>query len=1067
MIGMKMAGLAGSAATAALLVFASPAAAQVQEQTYRFDLPAQGLGSALRAFGQASRQQIIFSEDSVRGRQAAALVGTYTVDEGLKRLLAGSGLSVSRTRSGVITVGNEAARAGDAATDAADTRDVAELVVTGSRIRRTDTTSAAPVTVLDEQALTERGYVNLGEMLNQVTSNVPSFPISTTSGFPAGSGQTSPNLFNLGAGRTLTLLNGRRMVTSASGLGDRTVDTNVIPSGLVQRVDIVQAGGAAVYGSDAIAGVVNYILKNDFEGLELDAQYGESSKGDYPKTFLRATWGKNFADGRGNIAVDLEYSKTRPLLEYARRRTGEGPRNVPNLANTSTTDGIPPTVWVFGGRFWSQNYDGVIFQTNTALPSGLLRQNGGAFQFSPGGQVIPYDTGLIQGTSSTAIGGQGLDVRENSTLAAGVERWNGTVIGHYDITDSIRVSGEFLFGRQEGRDPYGTQQIFRTAGSNAVAFNRNNPFLSPQDVALLSGASPSFASGGNLFVSRRLNILPTRERFSSTDTWRGLVALDGDFTLADRNFNWNVSFSRAETEGLQRVWTPNVVNIERALNAVRSPTGQIVCAVNADANPANDAPGCVPLNPFGSQTASHEAVAYVSVLQGQNYKNTQDDFLAVLSGDVIQLPGGMAKFSASYEHREESVAFRPFEADLRGLTTTGTAPTNRDGKFNTDEFSGEILVPLVGGDFTLPLVKALEVNGSYRFVDHSLAGKEEVWGIGGVWEVGYGLSLRASKSRNFRAPTLDQLFAPTFASPGQPLGSDPCDADRINGGPAPAVRLANCQAEWSRNPGYGPLAGFQDPAENTGLVTVTSGGNADLRNELSETVTWGIAFQPSYIPGLTFTVDRIQVDLTDGLSSFTPASFAATCYDSTTQPVDICATFQRNAQGWIVAARQTTFNAGKVLYRGEVYNFSYRFPIGRFFDDADFGTLEVATEATHTTRLLTSVTGFDSNRSDGTTATPDWRVRGDLRYSRGPLRLFYSVYYLPSVKAAFTDTIETNPVPIVKANYTHTISGQYDYRNFTFRAGVNNLTNEMPSFPTRTYGDIFGRQYFFGVRARY
>ena len=206
-------------------------------------------------------------------------------------------------------------------------------------------------------------------------------------------------------------------------------------------------------------------------------------------------------------------------------------------------------------------------------------------------------------------------------------------------------------------------------------------------------------------------------------------------------------------------------------------------------------------------------------------------------------------------------------------------------------------------------------------------------------------------------------------------------------------------------------------------------------------------FQPDYIPGLTFSADRVEVDLTGGLSSFTPASFAATCHDSSPQPADICATFVRNAQGHIIQARQTPFNAGLVIYRGEVYNLSYRFPIGRFFGDADFGALELAAEATHTTRLQTSVTGFDRSRSDGAQSTPDWRSRFDVRYSRGPLRLFHSVYYLPTVKASFADTIETNPIPLIKANYTHTVSGQYDFRNFTFRAGINNLTDEMPSFP--------------------
>ena len=356
MMGIRLAALSGSAAAAALMVFASPTAAMAQQQTYRFDLPAQTLGSALRAFGQASRQQIIFSEDDVRGRDAPSLVGSYTVDAGLDRLLAGSGLSVQRTSAGVITVGKPIERIGafgqgDAAPEASD---LSELVVTGSRIRRTDTATAAPVTMLDEEALIERGYVNLGELLNQVTSNVPSFPISVTQGFPAGAGKTSPNLFNLGAGRTLTLVNGRRMVTSSSGFGDRTVDSNVIPSGLIKRVDIVQAGGAAVYGSDAIAGVVNYILKDNFEGLELDAQYGESSEGDYPKRSFRATYGLNFHEDRGNVAVNFEYSKTRPLLESARRRTGEGIRNVPNPANTSTSDGIPPTMWVSNGRLWQR-----------------------------------------------------------------------------------------------------------------------------------------------------------------------------------------------------------------------------------------------------------------------------------------------------------------------------------------------------------------------------------------------------------------------------------------------------------------------------------------------------------------------------------------------------------------------------------------------------------------------------------------------------------------------------------------------------------------------------------------
>jgi iron complex outermembrane receptor protein len=946
---------------------------------------------------------------------------------------------------------------------------VTELVVTGSRIPRSDTKTVSPVTVLTQENLDERGIVNLGELLNQVTSNVPVLPISTSQGFPGGDGKQSPNLFNLGAGRTLTLVNGRRMVATSSGLGDRVVDAGIIPSGLIQRVDIVQGGGAAVYGSDAIAGVVNYILKDHFQGLELDAQYGESSRGDYPKRSLRATWGKNFLDGRGNIAMDLSWSKTDPLLESARPRTASGIRNVTNPANTSTTDGIPPTINIFNGRLWQYNRYGVIWATPNGTSAGLLRGNGTPLQFSPdGASVIPYDTGLIQAGGSTAIGGQGLDTRDLSTLAAGLERYNFTTIGHYDITPHIKASGEFLYAHQESNDPYGTQQVFRTIGnsgaSGPISFNNTNPFLSAADIATLSAASPTFAAGGNLSLTRFMDILPSRDRGTQTDVYRAEGALDGDFSVLNRDFTWSLSASRAVSDYEVHTWAPYLAHMLNAQSAVKNSAGQIVCAINADAITTNDDAACAPLNPFGQGNESAAARAYVTALTGQKYHNIQDDFLAVIGGDLIKLPAGPAKFSAAYERRKEKTEFRPYDADLRGITTTGSPAVARDAGYNTNEYSGELLVPVVGGDFTLPGVRALEFNGSYRYVDHSIAGIQKVWGYGGRWDTGFGVSLRASKSRNFRAPSLDQLFAPTSTASGQPLGQDPCDADRINGGATPGARLAACQKEFAAHPEWGPLAGFQDPAENTGIVSVTSGGNADLKNEISNTTTWGVVFQPDYIKGLTVTVDRVEVTLTDGLVAFSPASFAVNCYDL--GDASACATFSRNAQGYLTQARSTTFNAGLIVWNGDIWNVNYRFPLGAPWDK-DLGQLELGAEVTHTTRYDVSTNGITHARSDGTISVPDIRARFDVRWSKGPLRIFYSAYYMPSMKNGYTDTIETTPVPIVASNTTHNISAQYNYKGYTLRAGVNNFTDQGPSFPTRTYGDIFGRQFYIGLRARY
>jgi iron complex outermembrane receptor protein len=947
---------------------------------------------------------------------------------------------------------------------------VTEVVVTGSRIPRSETVTTAPVTVLTAENIDERGVVNIGELLNQVTSNTPVLPISTSQGFPGGDAKQSPNLFNLGAGRTLTLVNGRRMVATSSGFGDRVVDTGIIPAGLIKRVDIVQGGGAAVYGSDAIAGVVNYILRDDFEGLVVDGQYGASTRGDYPKRSLRATWGKNFLDDRANLAVDLSWSKTDPLLETARPRTASGIRSVTNPANTSTTDGLPPTINVFNGRLWQYNRYGVIWATANGSQAGLLRQNGSALQFSEDGLTIaPYDTGQIYGTGSTAVGGNGLDTRDLSTLAAGLERYNATAIGHFDITPNIRATGELLFSTQESVDPYGTQQVFRTVGntgaSGPISFNRDNPFLTASQINTLSAASPTFASGGNLFMTRFMDILPSRDRHTETQVYRGAVGLEGDFTALNRSFNWSLSASRAVSDYELRLWAPYLSRLQNALSTTRNGAGQIVCSINADAITTNDDAACAPMNPFGQGNETLAARNYASVLTGSKYHNIQDDFLAVFGGDLITLPAGAAKFSVAYEHREEKTEYRPSDADLRGLASLSTPPTNRDAGYKTDEYSGELLLPLLGGDFSLPLVRGLEASGSYRYVKHSIAGGQKVWGYGGRWDTGLGLSLRASKSRNFRAPSLDQLFAPTSTATGQPLGSDPCDADRINGGPNPANRLANCQREFAANPAWGPLLGFQDPAENTGIVSVTSGGNPDLRNEISNTTTYGLVFQPSYVPGLAITIDRVEVELTDGLVSFSPATFAAACYDTVPQQVEACSTFTRNAQGYITQAKSMVFNASILAWKGEVYNINYRFPLGVF--DKDLGRMELGVEVTHTELFDTSTNGITHARSEGTTAVPDIRARFDVRWSKGPVRLFYSAFYLPEVKSGYTDTIETTPVPIVASNTTHNISGQFNFKNYTLRAGVNNLTDQGPSFPTRTYGDILGRQWYVGLRAKF
>jgi iron complex outermembrane receptor protein len=961
-----------------------------------------------------------------------------------------------------------------------------EILVTGSRIRRTDTSTSAPVSVIDAQVLDERGYVQAGEALNQITSIDAATPQSAGSGGSSGNGRQYPALFGLGASRTLTLVNGRRFVASGSGLGAPQIDTNMIPTGLLKRVEVVEAGGAAVYGSDAISGVINYILDDKFTGLTLDGQSGITDRGDYPTYSLRGTAGTNFGGGRGNVAVSLDYSKTSPLAASARPLTNLARVTAPNFADTGPADGISNLREVFDARFWEFNPNGVLFfpPNPTLGRGGLVKLNGVPLQFDTNGMPIAYDPGAITtipGTTTAippfAAGGQGQRYDTFGGLYSGVERLTANLLGHYDLTDSITFKTELLFGHTKGRDlgTFESRTILGSAAANTgpIQFNRTNPFLSAAAIATLSAAQPSFGGGAPMFLSKSFyDLLPTNEIFTDTKTYRGLAALEGDFHLGERKFYWTTSFSYGRTDSETISWGVNNAKFNNATAAVRNSAGAIVCAINNDASTANDDPSCAPLNPFGNGNVSAAARNYVSVLDGSAYRNQQYDALATLGGEIVKLPGGELQFSAAYEHRAEDVRFTPSDAQLRGLTGLGTPVVAQAGKYNTDELSGELLIPLVGGDFTLPLVKTLEVTAAYRYVDNSIAGTENVWNVGGRWGVVSGVTVRASRSRNFRAPSLNELFAP--ATTGLAVGGfDPCDADRINAGPNPTVRRANCVALFAANPAYGSLANFQDPAENFAVTAVTSGGNPDLRNEISDTLTYGIVLQPVFVPGLTFTADRIQVDLRDGLSTFTTENFLATCFDTAEQPVDVCNKFTRlaaasgtNPAGTVITGTTTSFNAGRIRFRGEKFNLNYNFALSSLFGGGDLGRLDLGLEATHTSLLETSVTGFDLTRTDDTEVQPDWVARFDMRYAVGPLRLSYQLNYLAPTTRTRDTTIENNPSPHLKANMQHSVSAMYDFGDFAFRIGVTNLTDEQPSYPNASYGDILGRRYFAGVKVK-
>jgi iron complex outermembrane receptor protein len=378
---------------------------------------------------------------------------------------------------------------------AAEPSAVEEIVVTGSRIRRTDTETPEPVGVVSAEAVKERGFINIADAINdlpQARGSQTTRPGRASQG--AAAGRDFISLFNLGSQRTLTLVNGRRFVGSnpaGAGAGGNQVDINNIPTGLVDRVETVQATGGAVYGSDAIAGVVNIILKKNYEGLEIDGQTGISDRGDYRRQLGRVTAGKNFLDGRANVAINLEYSKTDSLNGNERKATDRSYTNATNPKNTSNTDGIPNLILIQDWRVPEASAGGLVFTNTGSALTGLVKVNGSPVTFGPGGVLVPYKVGTVYGPTTAGGDSDGVNFADHITLITGSERYNATLLGRYDLTDNIHLSTELLASKLKAREPT-NQNIsnvnFSTGASGGITLSLDNAFLQPAARAALIGA---------------------------------------------------------------------------------------------------------------------------------------------------------------------------------------------------------------------------------------------------------------------------------------------------------------------------------------------------------------------------------------------------------------------------------------------------------------------------------------------------------------------------------------------------------------------------------------------------
>jgi len=1003
------------------------------------------------------------------------------------------------------------------------------IVVTGSRIHRPNFETLQPAVVIDSAQIEARGFETLGQAINELPAfGVPgATPVGPGQAGSFGSGQSFVNFLGLGDQRTLTLVNGRRFVSSntASIFGPTNlgvqVDLNSINTKLVDRVETIAIGGAPIYGSDAIAGTVNVILKRNFEGVDLDAQYGISSRGDGDNYRIRALAGHNFGDGRGNVTISGEYNKGKGLLWNDRAITRAGyfygdcaagspfeqclwpNRRIPSISES----GIPTV----GGDAFGLNFplspeqsEFLIFGDPT-LNFGVTDASGNQLQFSPNGQLIPIDFGQAIGDIAGAgdfnidfSGGNGYNLFNTQELLTDSKRYNTNILGQYQLTDNIRIFGEGWYAYSKGtqlrNQPVYNSGLFDAAGTpdGPIILSINNPFLSAaQRAAIQNSIDNNPFSDQNFFgftqdyfyLSRANTDLYSAKASTATYLWRGVAGLDGTFDVGGRKFNWEVvaNYGRAKTKG----YSLEVVqqNFENAVGAITAdnPGGVPCLAGLQNSIMPTVSSSCVPLNLFGTGLNSTDALNYVLAKSDPTGINTQRVITASINGPLFKLPGGDLGFALGTEFRRESTDFNPGDFFFGGPDPDPLTDENGDGDptndrtqfgrsvvmfpvkghYSTKEVFGELRAPIVGPSNSIPAIYSLELHGAARYVDHSTAGSDWTYTAEGRWGIIKDIAVRGNFTHAIRAPAITEVFNPssTFFN----FATDPCDADELGNGPDPATRQANCLAA-----GLPPT--FQS-LSNQRSFHQSIVGNTDLKNERSNAWSAGLILNPRFIPGLTISADYLDIKLKDAISAFSASQVAAACYDDPNFPNNaFCPLITRDGSGQFSFIETRFFNAAELRYKGVLGALDYRRKTPFLGANSQIG---VNLQYQYLDTLTTKATSDSApTTTHGTIGYPRHSAVLNVNYQNGPVGLFTSFNYTGAVKqfadepANFHEHNRLDDVLFVNGGVSFNIDKRAGpAKGMTFRFVVDNIFDTKPPFPVPAAGGSIS--YFPGILGRY
>jgi outer membrane receptor protein involved in Fe transport len=933
---------------------------------------------------------------------------------------------------------------------------IEEVIVTGSRIPRTGFDTLQPAVVIDGEFLGERGFTDVATALNEL----PAFgiPGNSTQGTQSSQsvGQSFVNLYGLGSQRTLTLVNGRRFVAGNSpslAIGANAgaqVDLNMIPTVLVERIETISIGGAPIYGADAIAGTVNIIMKDDFEGFDLRTSYGISDASQMEETVFSVAWGANSADGRGNLTLAVEHSDREGMIEsdmphlaqgWQFRETGD-----PNFDLGLISPGYANIV----------SNNGILTPGDTMLPNfGIGAWPDGSYtQFNPAGGVQPYNVGTPTANAVWSVGGEGLFLPDVTALYTPLKRTLVASFASYEIAPEIEVFAEVWAAQSEATELVNQpayQSGFFSDETFALNFPVTHPYLSQEARDFVTGQGAD-----NFWLHRAsTDLQPGNQSNGKVNMFRGVLGLRGDFMAADRDFTWDVSYNRGRSDMSTTDQDLDSRRFFYALDAVNTPDG-IQCRVVADPAsrpvPPSDPFGttlpspiwddCMPLNLFGTGQPSPEALAYINVLESAISTIDQEVLEANFgTSNLFELPAGGVGVNLGISTRTESSAFSP-SGFTQGQYGRDTALQPVAGSFTSDEIYAEFYAPIISPDMDIPLVSALDIEGAYRYIDNDFAGTDDVWTLGMRYAPISQIELRGNVTRSVRAPAIQELFLPRSGTGS--FAADPCDATLVDSGPNPAARLANCE---SGGGGLPPIntAAFVSEVRNAS-VQGTTGGNNTLANEVADAWTAGVIFRPDFVDGLQLSIDYIDFDISDAITQFTLSQVMNACYDADDFPNPFCSQFAREADGQLPpnnAFNVGFVNAGQRTYKAYVSELLYGFDaLGGVWDIN--GSLQHVTESTRS--LLGATTDFKGELNTTDPDAPEWQANVRVRYSRDQWSTFLQPRYIGKGIWDNDAAPDRYSIPGEDAVWIWNAGFNYEFTDaISAQLNINNLLDELPS----------------------